>query len=110
MSGSDSGYSTGIGGSGNSGTFACDTLAFETLLSSPKADVINKFGIGEILQIAIITTNGIEIVVAIFEGEIAGGLVNNQDRIKDCIDLGFAYTAEVREKNGAKVKVFVKCS
>lgn len=110
MSGSDSGFSSSIGSPGNGGTLACDTLAFETLLSSPKAEIIDKFGVGDILQIEIIGTTGVETVVATYDSAVAGGLVNNQDRIKDCIDKGFIYTAEVREKTGAKVKVFVKCS
>jgi hypothetical protein len=109
MSGSDSGYENSNSvGNFSGGAVACDSLAFETALSSPKPKIISQLSIGDILDITIQRSGGIETIVAIYSGQIAGGLVINSIQIISCINQGFNYEAEVREIKGALVKLFVR--
>lgn len=107
MSGKDSPSGGSLGNFGGRAT-ACDTLGFETLLSSPKQGVIATIAVGDILEITTHIQHGIETVVALANGNIAGGIVENSEKIKSCIEQGFSYQADVREINGARVKVFVR--
>tara|TARA_R110002094_G_scaffold97249_3_gene98233 strand:- start:564 stop:899 length:336 start_codon:yes stop_codon:yes gene_type:complete len=110
MSGSDSGVGGGIGSGPFGGrSAACNTLAIETMLSSPKPDVIEQLSVGDRLEIELLQLGGIEKVVACLDGQHAGGLVQQADRVKSCIEQGFSFQAEVRDINGARVTVFVSC-
>jgi len=107
MTGSDSGSSGGNYGGNSGGAISCDSLAFETVLSSPKPNVVSMLSVGDILDIQIHVSVGVETVVILHNNDIAGGLVKNSDVIKTCLDKGYQYEAEVREIKGAQVKIFV---
>lgn len=108
MSGGDSGSRpTGYGAASGAGT-GCESLAFETPLSSPKPSVIAQMSVGDVLDVSLQTAGGVETVAVLYQGKIAGGLVQNSERIKTCISKGFGYRADVRGIQGAKVTVFVR--
>lgn len=107
MSGSDSGYRGIINGTGG-GADNCSSLAFESVLSSPKPDAVEQIEVGDILDIRLLQTGAIETVAVMHGSEVAGGLVDHADRIKRCIQQGYNYEAEVREVDGAKVTIFVR--
>lgn len=107
MSGSDSGSRSSGSGAASGAITACDSLAFETLLSSPKPPVIAQMSIGDVLDISLYAGGGVETVAVLFEGQIAGGLVKNSDRLKACMSQGYTYRADVRGIQGAQVTVFV---
>lgn len=108
MSGSDSGSRPAGYGTISGAGMGCESLAFETPLSSPKPSVIAKISVGDILDVSLQIAGGVETVAVIYQGQIAGGLVQNSERIKACISKGFAYQADVRGIQGAKVTVFVR--
>ncbi len=106
MSGSGSGGGFGSGGAG-SGSFDCSTLAFETHINSPVPAEIAKLSIGETLHIDLSTMNGIQVVRVTNQGYVVGGLVDQNIRIKQCLEQGFSFNAVVRSISGAAVKLFV---
>lgn len=107
MSGSDSGSNPSGSGIPSGARTSCESLAFETFLSSPKPIVVSRLSVGDILDIVVQTTQGIETVAVLHNGQVAGGLVQNSDRIKACISQGFDYQADVRGIRGAQVTIFV---
>lgn len=108
MSGNDSGSVLSGSGTASGAATNCDSLAFETYLSSPKPTVVALLGVGIVLDITVHTAGGIETVAVLHQGQIAGGLVQNSERIKACISQGFNYEADVRGIQGAQVTIFVR--
>lgn len=105
MSGSDRPGSS-IGRS--SSQTSCDTISFETPISSPKPDIISQLQVGHQLHVALNTQSGINTVVLLHNGEIVGGIVEKAETLKSCMENGFSYYASVREINGGFVKVFIQ--
>ncbi len=105
MSGSGSGGGFGSGGAGS--RFDCSTLAFETHINSPIPAEIAKLSVGDILHIDLSNMNGIQVVRVTYQGNVVGGLVDQNIRIKQCLEQGFSFNAIVRSISGAAVKVFV---
>jgi len=106
MSGSDGGYS----GSGGGFHDSCEDLVIDTQLSSPKIDVISKLTPQSVLDIAIQPNeNQIEIVVALYNGEVAGGVTSPQIfQLKKCIQGGTVYEGDVISISGGQVRVKVR--
>jgi hypothetical protein len=119
--GSYDGYSSevhgeeiGMSGSGGGGggfavpTGTCETLVIDTLLSSPKPDVIADIEVGDILQVGIDMSGGTTTVVVWYEGNIAGGLAAPLlQRLRECLDGGTRYSARVTAKREGMVRVRV---
>jgi len=105
MSGSGGG---GYGG-GPSDNSPCDTLKFESQLSSPQAAVVSALIPGEVLHIAVAQMNGQVVVQVLHHGQPAGGLTGPEaTRLRNCIDQGHTFTATVLQVNGGQVRVRVE--
>jgi hypothetical protein len=105
MSGSSGG---GGGGSWDPPPTRCELLVIDTQLSSPKAAVIASISVGDILDVALRPHDGGVLVVVLHNEEVAGGLASpNLPRLRECIEGGTQYAAEVNAINGAQVKVRV---
>mgnify|MGYP001823352038 CR=1 FL=1 len=107
MSGNDSGSIPSGSGAASGASTTCESLAFESFLSSPKPTIVALLNVGDVLDITVQTTGGIETVAVLYQGQVAGGLVQNSDRIKACISQGFNYQADVRGVQGAQITIFV---
>lgn len=107
MSGSGtSGYSGGFSG-GPSGD--CESLVEDTQLSSPKEEVVRRLVINDVLSISLLNVDGRSIVIAMKDGDIAGGLTSPRvQRIRECILGGTEFEAIVRSIDDGQVKVRVK--
>ena len=107
MSGSGgSGYGSGFG-QGNS----CENLVIDTQLSSPVAAVIGQLVIGSVLTVGTQPGQVTTLVVAIYNGQVAGGLASAQiARLLECIDSGHQYKATVTSINDAQIKVRVEAA
>jgi hypothetical protein len=104
---------SGSGGGGFSGGFdeadPCDALFIETQLSSPKEQVIEKITLGDVLSIMVQETAGISVVVALYQGEVAGGIAAPQiQRLRECMAHGTLYDATVTGKNDGQVRVRIR--
>ncbi len=89
---------------GSGGRIPCHLLVVQTLLSSPKAQVVDRLKEGDELDVEV--RDGI--LVATDDGRIAGSLVSPQSlRIMECIGQGIDYVAEVLDVSGGAVEVKV---
>jgi hypothetical protein len=83
---------------------ACDMLYLQTQLASPKEDIVNQIGIGDLLDIGLASLNNQVVAVATWRGQIAGGIASPRViRLIACIESGTSYMATVLDKNGAQV-------
>nr|MDP2190774.1 hypothetical protein [Rhodoferax sp.] len=106
MSGSGGG---GGGGGGAGDPIPCESLAFETQLSSPKADVIKGIVPGNVLNIDLKLQGSAYTIIVLCDGQLAGGLTApDVQRLRECILAGFKYGATVLSVNEGQVKVRVK--
>lgn len=104
---SGSGGGGGFGGFSDSKT-SCESLIIETHLSSPKEQVVNNLEVGAILDVQIQGETQ-PVVVCLFNGQVAGGIASlNVHRLRECIESGTHYAAEVKEKNEGQVRVLIR--
>lgn len=103
MSGSGSG---GYGGGFSTDEVACDRLAFDTQLSSPKADVVAQINAGEVLSVALDQQGTTQVVVIKRGRDIAGGITSpKMARLLECIRQGAQYQAAVTAKSDGQVSL-----
>lgn len=108
MSGMGSSGGFGSGGAGG-GNFDCADFCFETHIHSPNPNTISSLNVGDILYVVLATINGVDVVqVQNANGVGVGGLVDRGPRIRQCLELGFRFTATVRGISGAAVRIFVQ--
>jgi hypothetical protein len=101
------------GSSGTGGheppTLSCEDLEFDTQLTSPKLDVVNKLSKDVVLKVSTQVMGGKSRVVATYKGNEAGGIGSSDLRqLRECIEGGTRYTATVISINSGQVKVHVK--
>lgn len=104
--------SSGGGGSGGSWVTpsTCEDLVIDTQLSSPKAAVIAGIKVGDVLDVQLQPGAGTAVVV-IHNGHVAGGLASpDVQRLRECLERGTRYGAEVKSINGAQVKIRVSAA
>ena len=107
MSGSNGGGSNG-GGNGTPPT-PCDSLTLTTQISSPRADVVNRISVSDILDVGIERQGQQTVVVVRLGNEVAGGIASPQvPQLRDCIESGHQYSAEVLSKNEGQVRIRVR--
>ena len=87
---------------------SCTTLLFETQLASPKAAVVSHLSVGDILDIALGQPGNQQVVVALWKGQIAGGIVDPRlNQLRACMGDGHMYAAKVVRIGGGQVRVRV---
>ncbi len=87
---------------------SCESLVIDTQLSSPKQAVVERISVGDTLIISTQNYGGAAVVVAIYQGEVAGGLAAPEiGRLRTCIEDGTQYLAKVVAKNDGQVRVRV---
>lgn len=103
---------SGSGGSSSGPDYVptrqCEDLVIDTQLSSPKPDVVAGISNGDVLDVEAQQMNGTTVVVALHNGNIAGGLASPEiQRLRECIAKGVEYAATVTAKKGGQVSVRV---
>ena len=102
---------SGSGGGGYGGGFAtdevaCDRLAFDTQLSSPKAAVVAHINAGDVLTVALDQQGAAQVVVIKRGNDIAGGITSpKMAHLLECIRQGTRYQATVTAKSDGQVSV-----
>ncbi|MFZ6654733.1 hypothetical protein [Undibacterium sp. TJN19] len=98
--------SGGGGGGAPDYVIECDKVFINTQLSSPKPDVIAHISEGDELSIALQSMNGRIVLVAIYDGEIAGGFATpDTAKLRDCIEKGYGFSATVNSINSGQIRV-----
>lgn len=83
---------------------ACDMLYLQTQLASPKPDVVDQIQEGSILDIGLANMNDQLVAVALWRGQVAGGIASPRViRLITCIQSGTNYAAVVIAKAGAQI-------
>jgi len=96
--------SSGFGGGSSGPEVSCDRLVINTMLASPRPDMVSVLYPGEILNVAILGGT----VVVLREEKLVGGLASPLiHRLRACIEEGTVYRARVMAKNGALVRLQV---
>lgn len=103
----------GGGGGGGGGTPdtapSCSALKFKALLASPQPGAVTTLRVGEILDIDVAQQAG-QVVVRVLQknGTLVGALAGpDATRVRNCIDQGHDYQAEVLSINLGQVHVEV---
>lgn len=104
---------SGSGGGGSGGgpgySSPCDTLRFDSQLSSPQAPVVATLSPGDVLLIAVAQMNGQVVVQVLRRGQPAGGLTGPEaTQLRNCIEQGHNFNATVLQVNGGQVRVRVE--
>ena len=88
---------------------SCESLVIDTLLASPKPEVVALINPGDVLEVRLISTEqGTHVVAVVFQGQFAGGLASPAiSRLRECIEGGTLYQARVTGKREALVRVRV---
>ena len=116
MSGSDPSVSisrrggTGAGGVGaNDGAeYRCPGAPFQTVLASPDPEHVASLSEGELLNIEKIDAPVRGVVATLLTGEQVGAISRDIVRLRECIDAGPDYEAEVLRVSGGSVTVSVR--
>jgi hypothetical protein len=88
---------------------ACEDLVIKAQIASPKATVVSKLKVGDVLDLEVQTIGGAAVVVLLFNGNIAGGLAApNLSRLRECIEGGTTYQATITATSGAQLNVTVE--
>lgn len=89
-------------------TSSCAALQFDTQLASPKAQVIAQLKGGEILDIAFDQSTNQQVVSALWQGAVAGGIVDpHLNQLRNCMSQGEQYQARVLHIGGGQVRLRV---
>lgn len=105
MSGSG-GSTSGFGFS--TGSSSCESLVITTQLNSPKPVVVEQINVGDVLNVVIKQMGSTAAVVALYHGELAGGLASpDLQKLRECLASGTPYVATVIGKNDGQVTVRV---
>jgi hypothetical protein len=86
-------------------------LTFDTQLSSPKPAVVSRLKVNDVLDIATQVAGTVTVVVALRNGQVAGGLASPLvQRLRGCIEAGHVFTARVLAVNSGQVRVHVEAA
>lgn len=104
------------GSSGGGGSWvtdeeiACELLRFNAQIVSPNHEVVSTLSVGDILDIAIVTSSSTqEIQVRTASGALVGGvLANKVQRLRECMLESHSYKATVLSVNSGQVRVAVQ--
>lgn len=89
----------------------CNRVRFETHLTSPQPLVVATIVAGDVLTITVGNMQGVLVVQALKNGQIAGGLAGpDATRLRNCIEQGHVYIATVLSADGGQVRVRVEHS
>lgn len=105
---------SGSGGGSYGGQFGdnfevtCEKLAFTAQLSSPVAAIVSRLNPGDILNITQQTQSGLSVIAVFHNNQFVGGIASPQTlRMRDCLNLGTRYVAQVLAVNNGQVQIRV---
>ena len=88
---------------------SCESLVIDTLLASPRQEVVVDLSPGDVLKVRLAASStGERVVEVVYQGQLAGGLASPAiSRLRECIEGGTQYQARVTGKRDALVRVRV---
>ena len=91
----------------NGGGTDCPGRDFSTTLASPDPDGVDSLKKGDILDVALVEQAGVTIIgVVQSEDKVIGAVVSGRAaQLRECLQLGFTYDAEVTSVVGGAVTV-----
>ena len=87
----------------------CLGLSFTTTLASTDPGEVDSLRAGDILDVALIEEDGVTIIgVVQNDGAVIGSVVSGQMvQLKECLQRGFTYDAEVGSVDGGVIRVHI---
>lgn len=74
---------------------ACENLIIETAISSPKAAVVSKLNVGDVLDVGLENAPGSMAVALYSNGQLAGGITHpSTNRLRECIQGGHSISSD----------------
>jgi hypothetical protein len=108
MSGSSS---NSFGGGFESGDVDCDNLVLNTQIASPQPAVISKLQVNDILQVELDTVGATTAIVLRHQTVVAGAIASpDMQRLRQCLEGGTHYQAEVTAISGAQVSIRISAA
>lgn len=101
------------GGGGNSGGYndeiPCEKLRFEAQITSPQPAIVATLVAGDAVDIYVVNMKGQIVVQVLKNNQVAGGLAGpDATRLRNCLENGHQYKAEVRSINGGQVRIWIE--
>jgi hypothetical protein len=85
---------------------SCLSLDFQTQLSSPKEDVVDRINVGDAMEVVLNTINSFSTVEVLWRGELAGGIASPEiQKLQRCLSDGVIYVATVIDKSGGEIRI-----
>jgi hypothetical protein len=103
---------SGGGGGGRSPPkTSCADLVIYTQLSSPKADVIDKVKVGDVLDVENRKEGATVYPAVLYKNKVAGGVASPDAKtLRECLEKGQKYKAKVTSKSGGQVGVLIEAT
>lgn len=95
------------GGSPGGVIISCQDLAFETNIASPDEKVVSSLTVGAELDV-VLADGKTPLVIARFDGSVAGSIVENLADLIRCLQFGNTYAAAVLEIDDGVIRVKVR--
>lgn len=88
-------------------TSLCEKLAFKTQLASPNHEILSKLKVGN--QLAITLEDRGSIVAVTKDLKYVGGILSRQQsKLKDCIEKGFEFSANITAIDGGNCEIKIQ--
>jgi hypothetical protein len=96
---------------GNGGGPNCADLEFTTALASPDPAGVEALAPGDVLDVRLLEQDGVTIIAVVGDGSPVGSVVSDRAaQLRECLQRGFAYDAEVESVDGGAIRVRVSAS
>jgi len=102
-----SGGSTGPFPSGGKKQSNCELLTINSVVTSPKPNVVSQLKTGDIVDIAVSPTSSYSVVVALFQGSELGSLMSGAESLLDCIEQGYLFQGKVTRIHNGRVDLHI---
>ncbi|NJD90724.1 MAG: hypothetical protein FIA91_04285 [Geobacter sp.] len=90
---------------------SCSMLIDNTVLNSPKPEVIAKLKVDDVLDLQLIPSGAAKVLTAVtIQGEVAGSITSSLlSKIIRCIEVEhFSYVAIVKDISGGRCEVIIR--
>jgi hypothetical protein len=86
----------------------CPGKPFETVLASPSPEALSDLEVDDLLDVVAVETPARGVVAQTIDGTYVGAVVRDILRLRQCLQEGHTYEAEVRAVDGGSITVLIR--